>query len=66
METIYVETKCIFCGTTSVFELSKDGYDRWQAGEHIQSVFPELTADEREELISGTCAPCWDKQFGGE
>lgn len=28
---------------------------------HIQEIFPELSAQEREMIISGTCPECWDK-----
>jgi hypothetical protein len=29
----------------------------------IQDVFPELNADEREFMISGTHPACWDEMF---
>jgi hypothetical protein len=38
----------------------------WQNGFHIQDVFPELTKDEREFLISGTTPEEWDEIFKGE
>ena len=36
----------------------------WQAGELIQNAMPNLDADSREQLISGTCPKCWDEMFG--
>ena len=36
------------------------------AGENIQIAFPDLTADQREILISGICPECWDKIFPPE
>lgn len=37
---------------------------RWQDGELIQNVFPELTNDQREMMISHTCPKCWEQIFG--
>jgi len=40
---------------------------RWQNKEMaIQEAFPELSADDREMLISGTCPACWEKMFPAE
>lgn len=40
---------------------------RWADGEgYIQDLCPSLNADEREVLISGTGAECWDTLFGGD
>ena len=40
---------------------------RWADGEgYIQDLCPFLNADEREVLISGTGANCWDTLFGGD
>ena len=33
----------------------------WRAGELIQRAMPNLTADEREILISGYCGKCFDE-----
>ncbi len=33
-------------------------------GEHIQDVFPELTASEREFLVSGATPEEWEEMFG--
>jgi len=44
-----------------------DAVERWADGEgHIQDLCPFLNADEREVLISGTGAECWDTLFGGD
>lgn len=37
--------------------------DRWEAGELIQNVMPNLTAEQREFLISGTTPAEWDRLF---
>lgn len=54
---------CMVCQRSEHFHLEKQQFDRWQNGEVIQAVFPELTADERELLISGTHSECWDAMF---
>lgn len=38
----------------------------WKAGALIQRAMPELTPDQRELLISGTCSACWRKMFRDE
>lgn len=32
----------------------------------IHEAMPSLTADEREQCISGTCAACWEWLFGSD
>lgn len=51
---------CMMCGETSEMVLDLDKVNRWQRGEFVQNVFPELSAAERELLISGTHGHCWD------
>ena len=41
--------------------MSYEAYIKWANGALIQRVMPELTADQREILISGTCPGCWEK-----
>lgn len=65
MELVTVETKrCQHCGDTGVMAVSKDGLALRQAGAYVQDAFPELSAPEREQLISGTHPECWDEMFG--
>jgi hypothetical protein len=35
----------------------------WVMGNKIQEVLPELSAEQRELLISGTCGACFDRMF---
>lgn len=66
-DVVMVETMpCVACGTQHELSLEKSKFDRWQAGEHLQVAFPELTIDERELLISGTCSDCFDNMFKEE
>lgn len=58
---------CVVCGRIhEPVVLDAEKYYRWKGGECIQDVFPdsEMTKDQREILISGTCPECWDALFG--
>ena len=54
---------CAYCLDVHTLECDTIGVDAWQNGELIQNALPELSADQRELLISGTCGKCWDKMF---
>ena len=62
--TFYVD--CPFCGTESEMPLDKVKYFRWQAGELAQNVWPEMSLEDREVLISGTCRECQKILFAME
>ena len=47
-------------------EITQEQLDRWEAGEHIQNVVPEMAAHDREFLISGSTKEEWDKAFPKE
>jgi hypothetical protein len=51
---------CLVCGERSVVQVSASDLAAWKAGVHIQVVFPDLTADQRELLQTGTHPACWD------
>jgi hypothetical protein len=53
--------RCCVCGNTSeAGPVDLDGLARWHSGALIQEALPELSADDRELLISGTHPLCWD------
>jgi hypothetical protein len=58
---ITIDVECWKCHDHYYIETTEDKLKRWQAGEHIQNVMPELSADHRELLISRTCPRCWDE-----
>ena len=65
--TIIVKTKpCCVCNEYEVWSLDRELVERWQGGENIQRVFPDMSAGEREVLITGIHPACWDKLFPGE
>jgi hypothetical protein len=39
---------------------------KWRGGMLIQKAMPNLSPDQRELLISGTCGECWEKMFKEE
>jgi hypothetical protein len=62
-----LKVRCDVC--KAVFELQVDAsrYQRWKSGEgYVQTMFPELTSDQRELLLSQTCGKCFDSLFKEE
>jgi hypothetical protein len=54
--------RCILCSTPPVaIPVRRVDYDNWRAGMNIQFAMPEMPADTREMLISGTHPACWDR-----
>lgn len=63
---VEVTKMCLFCGQTNTVFVPESVLQKLQSGGYIQDVWPNSTADEREALISGTHANCWDTEFSGE
>ena len=65
--TIAVKTKtCSVCDEYELWVLDRVAVEKWQAGEYLERAFPNMSIEDREILISGTHAACWDKLFPGE
>jgi len=64
--TAVVAVPCRLCDTVHDLTVNVEGFVSWQAGEFIQDALPELSCDERELLISGTCGTCFDELFPSE
>ena len=63
-KTINVETKpCPLCKKVSHVRLWEDSVIKWQGGELIQNVWPNMSAEDRELLITGTHSICWNEMF---
>lgn len=61
-----LEKKCFHCGKETEFSLSFDQYNRYIVNrEYAQDVFPDLTPEKREVIISGTHPECWNAIFAG-
>lgn len=55
---------CESCGKDVTIIGSEDQWnDLVTTTKNIQDIFPDLSADDREILISGICGSCYDKLF---
>lgn len=55
---------CHWCGEYEVRLVDKHGWARFNfGGVHIQNAFPDLPSEEREWILTGTHAKCWDEMF---
>ena len=65
--TVVCQT-CVVCKKRAeLHDVDALGYMEWsQFGRPIQDALPDLDADQRELLISGTHAHCWQRLFGGD
>ena len=58
--------RCLVCGNRAIVEVPKDGFEEWQSGlVDIQHAMPGLDADQRELLLTGTHAHCWEQMWEG-
>jgi hypothetical protein len=64
-ENVYGFTRtCMHCDEETEFCLSKDEYQRLIINnEYVQDVFPLLSKEDREVMISGTHPKCWNEMF---
>jgi hypothetical protein len=63
---IVVTSPCPMCRNKGAVIVEEEGYLAWRdLGWNIQDALPDLSADERELLISGTHAHCWQKMWAG-
>jgi hypothetical protein len=63
--TVHV-TYCPVCKVRNEIKLDRSKFIRWRTSEHVQNVWPELDANDRELLVTGTHPACWDAMFGGD
>lgn len=60
----YTCKPCINCNKRETLTISVEGYRLWKhEGKYVQDAFPELSDDDRELLISGTCKECFAALF---
>lgn len=57
---------CFWCGKPNVITVGRAEYNRHEAGEFVQQVWPDLSAADRETIQSGTHDACFDEMFGSE
>jgi hypothetical protein len=60
--------KSMFTGSWNQREINvtEEQVNRWEAGELIQDVMPNLSADDREFLMTGSTPDEWNEAFGGD
>lgn len=58
--------QCPFCMKTHTVKVEKKSFNEWLSGELIQNAMPNMSATEREQLISGICPKCQVSIFGAE
>lgn len=62
---ISIAKKCPFCKGVSQIKIALKDYNLWHnQGWLIQNVWPNVSVDDRELLITGTHPKCWDEAFG--
>ena len=64
--TAVVAAPCRHCDAVHELTVNVEGFVSWQSGKYIQDALPELSADERELLISNTCDECWQQLWPSE
>lgn len=64
---ITIARECVLCGEIHVVRCPFEGFLDWQMdGQPIQNAMPELSATEREQLISDICPECQNRFFSDE
>jgi hypothetical protein len=58
-----LHVECVECHRTILILCTADEWDAYKHGLLIQDAFPNMSADEREMIISGICPKCWDVMF---
>ena len=66
MASVLIIKPCPFCKKEYQKMFPADGWRKYLNGEKVQDCFPEMSADDREFLITGICPTCWDLTFGGD
>jgi hypothetical protein len=61
-----IKGKCFCCSKDVSFVVPENGWHAWLGGELIQRAMPDASAAEREFLISGMSAECFDRIFSPE
>jgi len=66
-DLVSITLACIECGESHTIQAKSFDFIRWEKGEeNIQNIFPYLSTDDREMMISNICPKCFDKFFGGK
>lgn len=52
---------CPLCGQGCSTVVPSQGLWDWEHGKFVQEAFPNLSADDREQVMTGTHPWCWDR-----
>ena len=63
MKTITLTMNCPFCGSLHQVTVGEDAFEKYVNGALASKAFPQLTATEREQIISEICPKCQSKFF---
>ena len=57
--------QCVYCRKFGTVTMPKSVWEAWDNGRgpHIQRIWPEGSAGDREQLINGTHDACFNKMF---
>jgi hypothetical protein len=65
-DKVVVETlPCLECGERSTLTVDRVGWALCEA-QHVQEAFPDMSAGDRELLITGTHPECWERIFADD
>lgn len=67
-EKMEMGCQCQLCRNVVYLEATVAQWEEYHSPNrrHIQTIFPEMSASNRELLISGICGECFDSLFGQE
>ena len=60
MAKLTITRNCPFCNVSQTKEFDEEQYHKYKAGTLIQDAMPNVSADDREFLITGICPKCWN------
>lgn len=63
---IVATPRCVMCGKYGSVSMDRIEYERWKGGELLQYAAKSLSADEREQVLTGTHPLCWYQLIGDE
>ena len=65
-KTLIHRNQCMHCDEVNELTVNAQDFKSWQNGMHIQIAFSYLNVDERELILTGTHAECWNAMFKEE
>ena len=62
---VVVSVRCHICNKVYAVYVTEESWNEFNSPNrrHIQDIFPYLSPEDRELLISQTCNDCWNKMF---